>query len=324
MVSAQKSKGAIQLVPLLILALIVVGVTSFKANEKKQQTQEKVLSKGSNEDEGGENKDSSGSSSGGSGSSSTITTSVSSTPKSVARKETTPKIEEEKETGKENEVETENETENEAKNEFTKIRAEENKTRLERVFFENGVKKKVELRNENGRVRVRVKTETAEGVETSQTLDLRPEDGKVTLKIEENGVEKSVTVKSLADRFVIEQEGFEVPTSFPITVDTVTNTITVETPAGVVNVRELPAQAIQNLLAANVLDEVENTELGEPEEEGGTEQVVYKVEGIQKAKLLGIFNVDAPILAEVSAATGEQTFVSEPWYLRAFGFLFSK
>lgn len=314
---ASKNKGAIQLIPLIILALIVVGFTAVKNNEKKQASSEKVLSKGS--DDGGSSGSSGpGSSRSGGGESrdsdssseTSSTTSISTSPKSTARPQPTSEVEDE--------------DEDETRPEFTRIRVEENKTRLERVFFENGVKKKVELRNENGRVRVRIKTETADGVETSQTLDLRPEDGRVTLKIEVDGIEKSVTVRSLADRFVIEQDGFEVPTNFPITVDTELNTITVETPAGIVNVRELPASAIQNLVDTNVLDEVESTELAEPEEEKSSEEVVYRVEGIQKARLLGVFSVDAPILAEVSAATGEQTFVSEPWYLRAFGFLFTK
>lgn len=349
MPTVNKNKGAIQLIPLLILALIVVGVTSFKTTEKRQQNQAKVLSEESENE--GDSSGKSGSGSSGSGgeenkdsekSSGTSTTvSVSTSSKLTERRESSSGEEDESDEDEkedidddlddvdENEVEDEGDDEEQTESEFTKIRAEENNTRLERVFFENGVKKKVELRNENGRVRVRVKTETAGGIETSQTLDLTPEDGKVTLTIEEGGIERSVTVKSLADRFVIEQEGFEVPTNFPITVDTQTNTISVETTAGIVNVRELPASAIQNVLASNVIDEVESTELAEPQETEvsgvpSDEQIVYRVKGTQKAKLLGVFSVNAPILAEVSALTGEQTFVSEPWYLRAFGFLFTK
>lgn len=331
MFSARKNKGIIQLFPLLVVALLLVGAVAIKTAEEKQSTDGKVLSKGS-DDGGSSSSGSSGSGSSGessderrdsdddrSGSSgSSPNTSVSASTKPAVRVRPTSEIEDEDA--------QEDEESEEAKPEFTKIRVEESKTRLERVFFEGGVKKKVELRNENGRVKVRVKTETAAGVETSQTLDLRPEDGRVTLKIEEGGVEREVTVKSLTDRFVIEQEGFEVPTNFPITVNTETSTITVETPAGIVNVRELPASAIQNLVASNVFDELESAELAETEEEAAdpNEQVVYRIKGIRKANFLGIFSVDAPILAEVSAATGDQTFVSEPWYLRAFGFLFSQ
>lgn len=214
----------------------------------------------------------------------------------------------------------------------TEIEVEEGQTRLEQEIFENGVRKRIEMRNENGRILIRIKTEDALGNETDQRLELRPEEGIARLKFEENGVEKQVKVRVQNDRFVIEQEGFgttadtTATVNFPLTIDTETNSIAVTTPLGVINVQQLPATAIENMLSSNVIDTIESTELDESETEtnDSNKQVVYRIKGVKNTRFLGLIKVDAPILAEVSAITGEQVFVKQPWYLNAFGFLFAK
>lgn len=214
----------------------------------------------------------------------------------------------------------------------TEIEVEEGQTRLEQEIFENGVRKRIEMRNENGRIFVRVKTEDALGNETDQKLELRPEDGRAKLTFEENGVEKEVTIKVQNDRFVIEQEGLGTTTSasaftnFPLTIDAETNSIAVTTPLGVITVQQLPSTAIEGMLSSNVIDVVNSTELDETETdtEDTNKQVVYRIKGVKNTRFLGLIKVDAPILAEVSAITGEQVFVQQPWYLNTFGFLFAK
>lgn len=216
---------------------------------------------------------------------------------------------------------------------ISRVQVQENQTRLEQEFFEGGVRKRVEMRNENGRIKVRIKTEDAVGNETEERLELRPDEGIVRLKVVENGVEQSIKVRAQADRFVIEQEGLSfgaegasATTRFPLTVDPETNSIAVTTPFGVVNVQQLPAKAIEQVLAANVIDTVESTELAESEQQtqDPNKQVVFKIKGVKNTRFLGLIKVDAPILAEVSAITGQTTFVDQPWYLDAFGFLFAK
>lgn len=219
----------------------------------------------------------------------------------------------------------------------TRVQVDKGQTRLEQEIFEGGVRKRVEMRNENGRIFIRVKTKDATGAETDQRLELRPEEGLARLRFVENGVEKDVRVRAANDRFVIEQEGFGVVspdgtisalTNFPLTVDPETNTISVTTPIGTVNVQQLPVTAIQNILAANVIDKVESTELTEPKNEKDktdpNKQVVFRIKGIKETRFLGLIKVDVPILAEVSAITGQTTFVQQPWFLNAFGFLFAK
>lgn len=216
-----------------------------------------------------------------------------------------------------------------------RVQVDEGQTRLEQEVIKGGVRKRIEMRNENGRIRIKVKVkDLATGVETEQGFEQRPDEGRVSLRVTDNGVEKEVKIKAQNDGFIIEQMGFDdeasasATTRFPLTVDTENNTITVTTPLGAVNVQQLPAQAIGNILAANMLDKVESAELTEPENEADKQdpnkQVVYRIKGVKETKFLGLIKVDAPILTETSAITGKQTFVSQPWFLNAFGFLFTK
>lgn len=218
----------------------------------------------------------------------------------------------------------------------TRVQVDEGQTRLEQEIIENGIRKRIEMRNENGRIRIRVKVkDLATGVESEQRFEQRPDEGRVTLKVTENGLEKEVKIRATNERFVIEQAGFggteasaSATTNFPLTVDAENNTIAITTPLGVVNVTQLPATAIENILAANVLDKVESTELTEPESEQDkndpNKQVVYRIKGVKETKFLGLIKVDAPILVEVSAITSQTTLIEQPWFLNAFGFLFTK
>lgn len=333
-----------------ITALVISGLAFISANQGKDYSQSAVLSEsesgsgssgsgssgsgssgsgdsGSNDSgSGSSGSDSSGSGSSGSGSTSSGSESnlrlIGPQPTSSFRPSPT-------------QVRIDEETRDETTGDRTRVQVDEGQTRLEQEIFEGGVRKRVEMRNENGRIRIRVKTKDALGNETEQRLELRPDEGLARLRVTENGVEKDVKVRVQNDRFVIEQEGFGVVspdgtisaiTNFPLTVDTETNSITVTTPLGTVNVQQLPATAIEQVLAANVIDTVMSTELDESEEEttDPNKQVVYRIKGVKNTRFLGLITVDAPILAEVSAITGETTLVKQPWYLNAFGFLFAK
>jgi len=225
-------------------------------------------------------------------------------------------------------VRIDEETRDELTGDRTRVQVDEGQTRLEQEIFEGGVRKRVEMRNENGRIFIRVKTKDATGTETDQRLELRPEEGIARLKVEENGVEQSIRVRAQADRFIIEQSGLgqSATTKLPITIDTETNSISVTTPFGIVKVQQLPAQAIEQVLAANILDRVTSTELdqSQTQTDDPNKQVVFRIKGVKNTSFLGIIKVDAPILTEVSAITGQTTLVQQPWFLNAFGFLFAK
>ena len=98
----------------------------------------------------------------------------------------------------------------------------------------------------------------------------------------------------------------EAETKFPLSVNLATNELIVTTPAGERVVTVLPDQAVQNMLAANVIDQLGAT----PEETGvtlGERQgvPVYEIPGVKQRKLLGFIPVTIEQTAIVSAETGE-------------------
>ena len=340
--SSRRTFKSSKLVPIIaITAFVISGIALISANQDKNQLSESdsaILSE-SDSGSGSSGSGSSGSGSSGSGDSGSGSSGNGSSgssdsgsennlqligpqPTSSFRPNPTP-------------VRIDEETRDELTGDRTRVQVDEGQTRLEQEIFEGGVRKRIEMRNENGRIRIRVKTKDALGNETDQRLELRPDEGLARLRVAEKGVEKDIKVRVQNDRFVISQEGFNTAlpggeiaatTNFPITVDRETNSIAVETPLGTINVQQLPSTAIQQVLAGNIIDTVESTELGESETETSdpNKQVVYRIKGVKNTRFLGLIKINAPILAEVSAITGQTTFVKQQWYLNAFGFLFAK
>ncbi|MBI2334545.1 hypothetical protein HYU96_01975 [Candidatus Daviesbacteria bacterium] len=170
------------------------------------------------------------------------------------------------------------ETKTETKfSEDEKIKTEVKDDRQRIDVYSGGVKVRYETRN--GRTTIKAETEEGEGV---------PEQELFKIKI--------ATVSS----------------NFPLQVDLNTNQLTVTTPAGTKVVTVLPDQAVQNMLAANVISRLGAPAIREATSAAQVIQLglknnipVYEIPGIKQFNLLGFIPVDRPITALVSADTGE-------------------
>lgn len=109
-----------------------------------------------------------------------------------------------------------------------------NKVLLER----HGYKIRVKLRDEKGN-----EVEIPEGSESAE------------FEIEEPG-DKTTKVMSRGNAFVVIKNKIGAQTHFPLMVDLETNELIVTTPAGQKVVTVLPDKAVENMLAANVLDQL--------------------------------------------------------------------
>ena len=112
-------------------------------------------------------------------------------------------------------------------------------------------------------------------------------------------------------------------TDFPLSIDLATNSLVVTTPVGEKVVTVLPDQAVQNMLAANVIDQVGTSEeiIQGPAGATGFGLVspvagvialgerqgvpVYEIAGIKRHRLLGFIPVQTQVTGVVSAETGE-------------------
>lgn len=236
----------------------------------------------------------------------------------------------------EDEVENENESESEVEQEDgtkvkTEIRGDESKTEIKyadgtvyktetrdgktkTVVYQNGVKVKIEREGD----RFRIKTENASGQETEigddnlVSIEERADRNQVRIRTFDN------TEDQLRNRAIIERLNTQALTDLPLSVNLQTNELTVTTPAGEKTVTVLPDQAVQNMLAANVIDRVGGQELSEAVQQGGVEALdnvieledqdgtpTYIIKGVKNRKLLGFFDVTTDVEVEVSAETGE-------------------
>lgn len=168
------------------------------------------------------------------------------------------------------------------------------------------------LRVENRDGRLRIKTETESG-------EVEDEGEQDELEVEDHVNEKRIRIASGSGELELEfaHGTTAASTRLPISVDLATNELIITTPAGIKRVEILPDQAISNLLANNILDEIVN------ETEAGTESaglqgvttkiklvvqngmLVYEVKGISDQKILGLVSIKIHKTAQVSAQTGE-------------------
>ena len=162
---------------------------------------------------------------------------------------------------------------------------------------------KVKYVLENGTFKLKAENESGKEVELEDDeLD------EVESELEDDGIK----IASASGRPVLSRNNIGAQTDFPLSIDIGTNQLIVTTPAGQRVVTVLPDQAVQNLLAANILNSVDSTDTtGELETldsvvklEMRNGEVVYRVKGVKKRRLLGLFNVDNSTTVFVSSESG--------------------
>jgi len=105
---------------------------------------------------------------------------------------------------------------------------------------------------ERNGTKVKMTIQDEDGIE----LEVMESEDSANITIEESNRKNDVKVKSLGNSYAIIQNKTAVQTRFPLSVDLETNELLVNTPAGQKTVSVMPDKAVQNMLAANVLDQV--------------------------------------------------------------------
>jgi len=214
--------------------------------------------------------------------------------------------------------------ENRTKTEFkpgeskTEIRQGETKLRLERkdgqirMKFKNeatGEERELEIRKE-AEMRLREKTGFEKPKTEEPETEIEAGREQEILRIREREDRSEVRIGSDNGRFVINRNQVGAVSDFPLSVDLTTNTLSVTTPAGEKQVTVLPDQAVQNMLARNVIDRIGDQEAGNfsgrirmSQKPDGT--LTYEIDGEKQERLLGLMRIKFKKTAVVSAETGE-------------------
>lgn len=193
-----------------------------------------------------------------------------------------------------------------------KTRTEDGRTRTD--VYQGGVK--IRLEREGDRFRIKAENELGEETELGEddiiSIDERADRNQIKIRTFATAVDQ---LRNLA---IIERLNTQALTDLPLSVNLATNELTVTTPAGERTVTVLPDQAVQNMLAANVIDRMGGQALVDLVRQGGVEtlaQVVtlseqngvplYEIQGVKEHRLLGFFPVTTDVTVTVSAETGE-------------------
>ena len=146
-------------------------------------------------------------------------------------------------------------------------------------------------------------------------------------EIEDQLEAEGIKITTGAGLLTFSKNQISATTNFPLSIDVGSNELIVMTPAGRKVVTVLPDEAVQNLLATGVINELANDTLLTgmlPDEEGSIKGVVeftlrndepvYEVSGIKKYNLFAFIPVERPVTAVVSSENGK-TVATETSFL---------
>jgi len=115
-----------------------------------------------------------------------------------------------------------------------------------------GEAKRVRLEPKDYQLQITIEDETGEEIEAPEGTETESDE----FEIEEPEDKTTVKVRSLKNSYAIIRDKIAAQTHFPLMVNLETNELIVTTPAGQKTVTVLPDQAVKNMLAANVIDQL--------------------------------------------------------------------
>jgi len=184
------------------------------------------------------------------------------------------------------------------------------------------------------------KVADSDSPKTSQ-ISLRKDEDKISLSVFSGNQEKEMDVSNWSDdlveieerpetqkvkiglmdgQFLIIHKGIKAVTNLPITVDSRSASILLETPTGKKYLSIFPYEAVESVLRFKLINRIPDEKI-EINEEG--KELVYKVSGEKVFRLFNFYEYAIPISYRVSASTGEILSFDVPGWLKIFRPLFS-
>lgn len=236
----------------------------------------------------------------------------------------------------------EEEQRRETKKQEEEQRKEAQKQKIEQKYEVNSDKLKLEYQYESDTTKIKRKVESKDGeIEIEEEIEEELGDDLE----EEFELENEVEIASGGGEVTIKKQKIKARTGFPLSIDLATNQLIVTRPDGTTKaVAVLPDKAVENFMRHKKInlinfEDQDGTPSAEPGDNTGTEsaentedetqisliekddELVYKIQGKKKLKLLGLFPITTPTTGYVSAETGEVVDQEEPLITKIFDFL---
>lgn len=143
------------------------------------------------------------------------------------------------------------------------------------------------------------------------------------IEIENKFAPHKITIGPSGEEFVIRQNMVAATTSFPITVDSKSKKLSVQTLSGMRYIEILPIDVIDILVKSGIIDQNEEIEKTLELVEGETGELEYKLDAQKSINVFNLVALKAPLKLEVSATNGKVLSVDEPVWFKVLGVLFT-
>lgn len=200
----------------------------------------------------------------------------------------------------------------EQKKEEEKVREDRKETEIEtadgqkiKTKVEDDGTTKIEVEGKGVKLKYKVEQGVVSGeLEDEDGEEVEVEDDEldelmeaVESELEDEDMEVTAVVGE--DRLVLKKDQVSATTELPVSINIETKELQVATPEGQLTVMVLPDQAVKNILATGILNQVGRSEL-----EVQNNEMVYKVRGTRAWKVFGFIPVNTAVSAAVSATSG--------------------
>lgn len=176
----------------------------------------------------------------------------------------------------------------------------------------SGQKIPVSISNKDGKVLL------SYGEDDTKPVDITGYKSEI-VEIEEKNSPRVISIAATDSGFAIKQRNIIAETTYPITVNSPDNRLTLSTSTGSKFIGVLPYEATDQIIKTNIITSIPNNTVSLVEKEEG--ELSYVIDGEKSITVLNIFSLQIPIKVEVSATTGTVTDVSKPLWYSVIGFL---
>lgn len=166
--------------------------------------------------------------------------------------------------------------------------------------------------------RIQLTVESSEGKREADVTDYHQN----IIEIEQISAPQTVNISSQGTDFLIQQNGISAQTAFPIQINAQRRELSLKTPSGLKYLSIFPHEAVENALKANLINRLENEGLiFLAETERG--ELQYQISGLRVIEIFNLFHYSIPVMASISASTGQVLEVQQPIWFSVLGFLFA-